>query len=65
MELSTNLGFVMKIRGENQRRNIKDAAKLVKDAGFNYVDVGVARLVRENNWQEIFKQARCDIESAI
>ena len=49
MELSTNLGFVMKIRGKNQRRNIKDAAKLVKDAGFNYVDVGVARLVQEND----------------
>ena len=63
MELSTNLGFVMKVRGADERRTIKEAAKLVKDAGFGYVDFGVARLIREENWQDLFKKAREDVES--
>lgn len=64
MELSTNLGYPAKMRGTDERRAIKDAAKIVKDAGFNYVDFGVARLVMEENWQDVFKKAREDVESA-
>ena len=64
MELSVNLGYARKMRGTEQKRAIKDAAQMVKAAGFNYVDAGVAGLVQEDNWQEIFKQAKFDIESA-
>ena len=64
MELSVNLGYARKMRGTTQKRAIKDSAQLVKAAGFNYVDAGVAGLVQEDNWQEIFKQAKFDIEQA-
>ncbi len=38
MEISTNISYLKKRRGSTERRDILESAKILKDAGFKYID---------------------------
>lgn len=53
MELSINVGYLRKQRGTNEMRDILTCAKMVKDAGFRYVDFSGNHYLAKDNWREI------------
>lgn len=52
MELSMNIGYLKKRRGTNEKRSYKEIAKIVKTAGFKYVDFS-DNYTGEDNWKEL------------
>lgn len=59
-----NIGYAAKMRGTAEKRDIGESAKLLKEAGFAYVDFGVERLIKQENWEQIFADARETVEKA-
>ena len=53
MELSTNIDYLRAQRGTLERRDIASCAKIVKQAGFKYVDCSAVHYLMEDNWKEI------------
>lgn len=54
MELSTNISYLRRQRGTNEKRDIIECAKICKDAGFKYLDFGVMDFVDDDNWENFF-----------
>lgn len=43
MELATNLGWLEKRRKTTEKRSVEECAKIIKNAGFDYIDLGTVR----------------------
>lgn len=56
MELAANFGYLEKRRGTTERRSAEECAKIIKTAGFNFVDLGVSKYAKmPNGKDEILK----------
>ena len=52
MELAANLGYLEKRRGTTERRTVEECAKIVKQAGFNYIDLDTVRYTKGDDWKD-------------
>ena len=56
MELATNFGYLERRRGTAEARPAEECAKIIKTAGFNFVDLGVSKYAKmPNGKDEILK----------
>ena len=56
MKLSVNVSYLRKQRGTKQLRDILDCARIVRDAGFRYVDFTGNDYLFNDNWQETMEE---------
>lgn len=62
MELSTNIGYLRKKRGTSELRDMITCAKIVKEAGFHYVDFSGNYYIMNDDWRETTNKILDDFE---
>ncbi len=62
MELSTNITYLRKQLGTTKERDIVECARIIKNAGFRYIDFNPTRFLKEDNWKEFILQTREELD---